>query len=104
MFPDQTILFGFLIPMKSKYFVMIIAAVVLLQSYSAVQAKGQGIAVIAQLGGMVTGYLLLRGRRLRLQIRQPVVANYKEWKLRRAKKKFEVYLKKQDSKSDRWVH
>jgi membrane associated rhomboid family serine protease len=104
MFPDQTILFGFLIPMKSKYFVLIIAAVVLLQSYSAVQAKGQGIAVIAQLGGMVTGYLLLRGRRLRLQIRQPVVTNYKEWKLRRAKKKFEVYLKKQDSKSDRWVH
>ena len=24
MFPDQTILFGFLIPIKSKYFVMII--------------------------------------------------------------------------------
>jgi membrane associated rhomboid family serine protease len=104
MFPDQTILFGFLIPMKSKYFVLIIAAVVLLQSYSSIQAKGQGIAVVAQLGGMLTGYLLLRGKRLRLQIRQPVVASYKEWKLRRAKKKFEVYLKKQDSDSDRWVH
>jgi rhomboid family protein len=104
MFPDQTILFGFLIPMKSKYFVMIIAAVVLLQSYSSVQAKGQGIAVLAQLGGMLTGYLLLRGKRLRVQLRQPVVASYKEWKLRRARKKFEVYLKKQDSNSDRWVH
>lgn len=104
MFPDQTILFGFLIPMKSKYFVLIIAAIVLLQSYSSVQARGQGIAVLAQLGGMLTGYLLLRGKRLRLQIRQPVVASYKEWRLRRAKKKFEVYLKKQDSKSDRWVH
>ena len=105
MFPDQTILFGFLIPMKSKYFVMIIAAVVLLQSYSStVQAKGEGIAVLAHLGGMATGYLLLRGKRLRMQIRQPVAASYKEWKLRRAKKKFEVYLKKQDSKTDRWVH
>ncbi len=105
MFPDQTILFGFLIPMKSKYFVLIIAAVVLLQSYSStVQTKGQGIAVLAHLGGMLTGYLLLRGKRLRVQIRQPVVAGYKEWKLRRAKKKFEVYLKKQDSKNDRWVH
>jgi membrane associated rhomboid family serine protease len=103
MFPDQTILFGFLIPMKSKYFVMIIAAVVLLQAYSSVP-KGQGVAVLAELGGMLTGYLLLRGKRLRLQVRQPVVAAYKEWKLRRAKKKFEVYLKKQDSKSDRWVH
>ncbi len=105
MFPDQTILFGFLIPMKSKYFVMIIAGVVLLQSYSStVQTKGQGVAVLAHLGGMLTGYLLLRGKRLRVQIRQPVVAGYKEWKLRRAKKKFEVYLKKQNSDSDRWVH
>ncbi len=105
MFPDQTMLFGFLIPMKSKYFVMIIAVVVLLQSYSStMQSKGQGVAVLANLGGMVTGYLLLRGKRLRLQIRQPIVAGYKEWKLRRAKKKFEVYLKKQDSKKDRWVH
>ena len=105
MFPDQTILFGFLIPMKSKYFVMIIAAIVLLQSYSStVQSKGQGIAVLAHLGGMLTGYLLLRGKRLRVQVRQPIVTNYKEWRLRRAKKKFEVYLKKQDSKSDRWVH
>jgi membrane associated rhomboid family serine protease len=105
MFPDQTILFGFLIPMKSKYFVMIIAAIVLLQSYSStVQARGQGVAVLAHLGGMLTGFLLLRGKRLRLQIRQPVVASYKDWKMRRAKKKFEVYLKKRDSKNDRWVH
>jgi membrane associated rhomboid family serine protease len=105
MFPDQTILFGFLIPMKSKYFVLIIAAVVLLQSYSStVQTKGQGVAVLAHLGGMLTGYLLLRGKRLRVQVRQPLVAGYRDWRLRRAKKKFEVYLKKQDSKNDRWVH
>ena len=105
MFPDQTILFGFLFPMKSKYFVLIIAAVLVLQSYSSiVQVRGQGVAVLAQLGGMATGYLLLRGKRLRLQIRQPIVSSYKEWKLRRAKKKFEVYLKKQSSKNDRWVH
>jgi membrane associated rhomboid family serine protease len=105
MFPDQTILFGFLFPIKSKYFVMIIAAVLILQSYSSiVQVRGQGVAVLAHLGGMATGYLLLRGKRLRLQIRQPIVATFKEWKLRRARKKFEVYLKKQDSKNDRWVH
>lgn len=105
MFPDQTILFGFLFPIKSKYFVMIIAAVLILQSYSSiVQVKGQGVAVLAHLGGMATGYLLLRGKRLRMQVRQPIVSSYKEWKLRRARKKFEVYLKKQDSKNDRWVH
>jgi membrane associated rhomboid family serine protease len=105
MFADQTILFGFLIPMKSKYFVMIIAAIVFLQSYSATVGGQKGtVAVLAHLGGLVTGYLMLRGRKLRIQVRQPVIASYKEWRMRRAKKKFEVYLRKQDSNRDRWVH
>jgi membrane associated rhomboid family serine protease len=105
IFPDQTILFGFLIPIKSKYFVMIIGAIVFLQSYSAtVGGQGSNVAVVAHLGGLVAGFLMLRGKQLKLQIRQPVISNYKEWKLRRAKKKFEVYLRKQDSNRDRWVH
>ncbi len=105
MFPDQTILFGFLIPMKSKYFVMIIGAVVLLQSFSAtVGGQKSGVAVLAHLGGLVAGYLLLRGKKLQARVRQPIIAGYKEWKLRRAKKKFEVYLRKQDSNRDPWVH
>lgn len=105
IFPDQSILFGFLIPMKSKYFVMIIGAILLLQSYTAtVGGQPNGVAVVAHLGGLLAGYLLLRGGRLRVQVRQPVVSAYKEWKLQRAKKKFEVYLRKQDSNRDRWVH
>jgi membrane associated rhomboid family serine protease len=106
VFPEQTILFGFLIPMKSKYFVMIIGAIVFLQSYMATVGgqQGSGVAVTAHLGGMVAGYLWLRGRRLHFQVREPLVSGYKDWKLRRAKKKFEVYLKKQDSDRNRWVH
>jgi membrane associated rhomboid family serine protease len=104
LFPDQTVLFGFLIPMKSKYFVMIIGGIVFLQSYMAASGAYSGIAVTAHLGGLVAGYLLVRGRRLQMQIRQPVVSAYQDWKLRRAKKKFEVYLRKQDSNRDRWVH
>lgn len=105
VFPDQTILFGFLIPMKSKYFVMIMGVIVLLQSFSAtIGRQATTVAVVAHLGGLVTGYLLLRGRRLQSQIRQPVVSSYKNWKLQRAKKKFEVYLQKQDSNRDRWIH
>jgi|SRR4029077_10031217 membrane associated rhomboid family serine protease len=105
LFPDQTVLFGFLIPMKSKYFVMIIGAIVFLQSYMAVAGgRGSGVAVMAHLGGLVGGYLLLRGKRLRTQLTHPVVTSYNEWKLRRAKRKFEVYLRKRDSDRDRWVH
>jgi membrane associated rhomboid family serine protease len=106
MFANNTVLFGFLIPMKSKYFVMIIGAIVFLQSYMAA-ASGQagGIAIAAQLlSGLAAGFLLLRGKRLYGQVRQPAIAGYKDWKLRRAKKKFEVYLKKKDSKRDPWVN
>jgi membrane associated rhomboid family serine protease len=105
MFPERTILLGFLIPIKSKYFVMIIGAIVFLQSYMAtVGGRGSGVAVLAHLGGLATGYLLLRGRRLRGQVWQPVTASYRQWKLQRAKKKFEVYLRKQDSDRNRRVH
>ncbi|MGH9618601.1 MAG: rhomboid family intramembrane serine protease, partial [Bryobacteraceae bacterium] len=104
IFPDQTVLFGFLIPMKSKYLVMIMGAIVFLQSYMAASGAASGIAVVAGLGGMVAGFFLVRGRKLRIQIRQPLVAEYRNWKLRRAKRKFEVYLRKQDSDHDHWVH
>lgn len=105
VFPDQTVLFGFLIPMKSKYFVMIIGGVVFLSSYMAVVGgKGTGVVEMAQLGGLVAGYLILRGRKLHFSVRQPIVLAYQDWKLRRAKRKFEVYLKKQDSGRNRRVH
>jgi membrane associated rhomboid family serine protease len=106
MFANNTVLFGFLIPMKSKYFVMIIGAIVVLQSYMAASGgQAGGIALAAQLvTGFLAGFLLLRGKRLYSQVRQPAIVGYKEWKLRRAKKKFEVYLKKKDSKRDRWVN
>jgi membrane associated rhomboid family serine protease len=105
MFPDQTVLFSFLIPMKSKYFVMIIGAIIFLQSWMATFGgqPGSGVAVVAHLGGMVAGFFILRGKKLNMQVRQPLLAGYKDWKMRRAKKKFEVYLRKKNSNRDRWV-
>ena len=105
MFPDRTLLFGFLIPLKSKYFVMIIAAVVVFQSFSSVSGHGPAsVAVMAHLGGLAAGYFLLRGKWL--YGRGNLVASdaYKDWKLRRAKKKFQVYLRKNDSRRDRTLH
>ncbi len=52
-FPTRPFLFGFLVPMKSKYFVLIIGAIVLLQSYSAtVGGQRSNVAVLAHLGGL----------------------------------------------------
>ena len=98
VFPDATLLFGFLIPLKSKYFVLIIGAIVFFQTFPA------SVGETALLVGMLAGYLLLRGKNLQGQIRKPMLASYKDWKLRRARKKFEVYLKRRDSGSDRWVN
>ncbi len=98
MFPDNTLLFGFLIPMKSKYFVMIIAGIVILQSMFSAPV------LFAHVAAMGTGFLILRGKRL--YARGNMIANdsYKDWKLQRAKKKFAVYLKKNDSRRDRTIH
>jgi membrane associated rhomboid family serine protease len=104
LFPNQTMLFGFLIPIKTKYFVMIIAAIVFLQSYAAVRGGVGAVEAVASLAGLVAGYLLLRGRRLQTLVSQPLTSGYKDWRLRRAKRKFEVYLRKKDSNRDRWVH
>src|SRR4051794_13148913 len=51
LFSDRTILFGFLIPVNAKVFVMIIGAVVLLQSYTATVGGQSGtVSVVAHLG------------------------------------------------------
>ncbi len=104
MFPNQTMLFGFLIPIKTKYFVMIIGAIVFLQSYMSIAAGIGAVEAVASLAGLVAGYLLLRGRKLQTLVSQPLTSGYKDWRLRRAKRKFEVYLRKKDSNRDRWVH
>ena len=105
VFPDRTLLFGFLIPMKSKYFVMIIAAVVIFQSFTSVPGgRPTGVAVMAHLGGLAAGFFLLRGKRLYLQTNMLAADSYKDWKLRRAKKKFQVYLRKNDNRRDRTLH
>jgi len=106
LFPDRVMLFGFLIPIKVKYFVMIIGAITFMQSYMVtVGGAHSSVAVVAHLGGLLTGLLLLRGNKVRLgAIAQPIQTGIKEWRLRRAKRKFAVYLKRNGSGGDRWVH
>ena len=56
-YPDRTILFFFLFPIKMKYFVMIIGAIAF---YSSITSTQSGIAHLAHLGGMVFGFFYLR--------------------------------------------
>jgi membrane associated rhomboid family serine protease len=58
IYPNRIVYFYFLFPIKMKYFVMIIGAIAL---YSSLTAGQSGIAHLAHLGGMVFGYIYLRG-------------------------------------------
>ncbi len=96
-YPDRPILIYFVIPIKAKYFVMIIGGIAFL---SAVGSSGSGISHIAHLGGMIFGYLYLRrGTLFRSRLR------YHEWREARRRKKFKVYMEKISREDpDRWVN
>jgi membrane associated rhomboid family serine protease len=91
LYPDRTVLMSFLFPIKAKYFVMIMGAIAFLSS---IGTAGSRVSNVAHLGGMLFGYAYLRGRFLRLDAGK-LIRRYQEWKLQRARKKFQVYMRKQ---------
>ncbi len=106
LFPDATILFGMVFPIKAKYAVMILGAIAFLGTL-----KGGGaISHIAHLGGMLCGFLVLRADRdpLRgprrasssgLSLSRRVQDFWADLKMRRAKRKFEVYMNRQNKQN-----
>jgi membrane associated rhomboid family serine protease len=101
LYPDRIILFSFLFPIKAKYFVMIIGVIAFMSSLG---AAGSGVSHVAHLGGMVFGFVFLKKRLWRFEIMAPLARQYNAWRRQRAKKKFQVYMRKQESKRDRWVN
>ena len=98
MYPDQTVLMYFLFPIKAKYLVMIFVAVELLLTFG----PNTGVSTIAHLGGAAFGFVYLKGRLPRLPM-PDVGGAYRQWKLRRAKKKFQTFMKKRDVRGP-WVN
>jgi len=106
LWPDRQVLFSFLIPMKMKYFVMIIGVIAFLSSFN----TASPVSNVAHLGGMLFGYIFLqiphKGRRpvVRVNLTASLKDAYRSWKLARAKRKFEVYMKKQKSDRGPWTN
>ncbi len=90
LFPDAIILFMLFFPIKAKYFVMIMGAIAL---YMSVTGGNSGVSNVAHVGGLLVGYLFLKTRASGID-RRYFDRRLQEWKMQRAKRKFEVYLRK----------
>jgi membrane associated rhomboid family serine protease len=100
LWPERMVLF-FFFPIKLKYMAIIIGAIAFLQSMGA----NTGVSEVAHLGGMLIGFLYLRsgllGRSSRsrgpqIGLMDQLRERYREWKIARARKKFQVYMAKRD--------
>jgi membrane associated rhomboid family serine protease len=93
LWPDRQVLF-IIFPMKMKYFTILIGAIALFISLSSGGVVGLGL-----LSGMLFGYVFLKSKAVsrtpRIDLSTTLQRTYRDWKLARAKKKFQVYLRKQ---------
>jgi membrane associated rhomboid family serine protease len=103
---DQPILFNFVMPMKLKWAILIF---VLIDFITA----GSAVSITAHLGGALTGFIYFNSGLLSPSSKRRTRAmnwfsdleqRYKVWKMARAKRKFEVYMNKQDRNRGPWVH
>ncbi len=115
LFPDAPVLVMFIFPMPAKYFAILMG---LIEFFLQRTQPGSNISHIAHLGGMAFGFLYIRYYLHRSRSRFPSRSSrarsfdlrgaYHRWKLRRARKKFEVYMRHEDrgdsQGKDRWVN
>jgi rhomboid family protein len=93
-FPNRTLIL-IIFPIAAKYYVMIAGALVFL---SAAGGVGGGVAHWAHLGGLVVGYLYLRG--LRARPFDEIKYRWLRWKMGRARNRFDVYSGGRSSDDD----
>jgi membrane associated rhomboid family serine protease len=103
VFPDRQIWlipFPVTIPMK-----IYVAGAIAIEFFSTLGTGGDNVSHVTHLGGALVGYLYLRRGLFLYRMRN----DYLDWKRRRAKRKFEVYMRDHKneppgSSDDRWVN
>ena len=84
-FPHRTI-YMIIFPLPARVFVLIAGAIAFMSS---IGGPGSGVAHTAHLGGLVVGYLYLKG--LRSRPMDDLKYRYLRWKMGRARSRFDVY-------------
>lgn len=103
LFPDRQVWlipFPIMIPMK-----LLVAGSIAIEFFLSLEVPGDKVSHIAHLGGALVGYLYLRRGLFLYRFRN----DYLDWKRKRARRKFEVYMRdhKNDpprDSDDRWVN
>ena len=93
-FPHRTIYY-IIFPIPARVFVVIAGVIAFL---SAIGGPGGGVAHSAHLGGLVVGYLYLKG--LRSRPMDELKSRYLRWKMGRARSRFDVYSGGRSSDDD----
>ena len=94
LFPRRIILIWGIFPIQARYLVMILGGIAFLSSLN---QTSSGVAHIAHLGGMVFGYLYLRGPRVRFDLLRDA---YVQWKRDRLRRRFEVYYNRKQAERE----
>ena len=103
MFPDRQVwLFPFPIAIPMKLFA---AGSIAIEFFLSLERGGDNVSHVTHLGGALVGYLYLRRGLFLYRMRN----DYLDWKRRRTRRKFEVYMRdhKNDppgKSDDRWVN
>jgi membrane associated rhomboid family serine protease len=97
-FPDRPIYMYFVFPIPAKIFVAIMGAIAF---FSSLGDTG-GVANATHLGGLLVGYLYLKGARMHPL--SELKYRYLKWKINRVRKKFDVYSGGRADDWDRHVH
>jgi len=97
----QVWLFPIPVTISMRIFVAVMGAI---EFFSTIGATGDGVSHVCHLGGMLAGYLYLRRGTHLYNFRN----YFSDWKRRRLKKKFDVYVRehrdKPPSSPDNWVN
>ena len=104
IFPNRPIYMYFLIPIKAKWFVVLMGVIEFVSLFG---QGGSGTSHVAHLGGLLFGYLYLlrhksKGKGSSLNLYQ----RYDGWRRARRRRQFEIYMRKHDKRNDpdRWIN
>ncbi len=99
LFPERPVYLWMIIPIKAKWFVVFMGGIEFLAELS---GSAPGVSHLAHLGGMLIGFLYLRGRGLTYRAE----LHYHEWRRAKLRRQFESYMRRQEKKDDpgRWIN